>query len=965
MNHIIKPKITNITTISENSVSYINVDSSQRNSVTTNTYSELITLPPYPLEFTNGSSKVRIYLPNHNYQENDQIILSNVVSKYVILNNVLQVKKNSNYMKIHHVAHGLSFYGLYNSSDPNQFIPVEYIDDLPVSFAENEDIPDSNQHYILKKNGKMNISIQLSNAKGMDFNRTMIGNIPTNFINKKHQVYLIFTKTNNLFIHNPDYYLIKLQKKSSINYEDSKNFIQDRTGLPTKIPANNTIHIGFNNLFGVPLNLLNTKTSANDNMENPYLTVIDTTDNTFSVDVGYNAVVDPYNNFYNYNDLENDGTDVSKNANMGGGPQVFVRGIINTNNGDSAPNQYKYKLDRTYKNVIQAKIVASIFPNSQRVINNIDTDIVNNRLYWRNLSDGDQIYYLEITPGNYTSQELAENIEKEFSRTLRYPYSIEYQSDIHPDAIKYPTAINSEKYSENGLYKYHIVEVSISEITDMVSLSSYRQIFLHDKIGPGPISQRVLIVPDQEIEFTMADNIQTDIGVHGSNIVDFEYMPFDPVTEKLFIYFTPNTQSRITETYPYAYFNLYEYVSNIPDGKPKTGYNTFRANMNPNQQILINFHRTKMIYPEISSIQEISNINTTTQLKNFHYDYLTNIVTMPNHKLRKGAIIITDQFPDLMNNNNVYIYEIKNIIDVDKFIVTKIPNGTKFKFIYDSLIINFSGTDNGMIHWLDQIDKNDVIISLPPPRIDNNSTISFVMIHPLPTGKNILRVHHPAHNLNIGDEIKISDSGQINQVPAIVINNAHKINKIVDADNYEVVLGNYSAEAPKQPFEHINSIVIKFPDVFQLLFNRKDTLGNMLNFRDVGNATSVTPYLHQIKNSNPYINDDYFENNLQNIPVGKLNLNGPTYFYICIEELGNYHNTKPVANVFTIGRWTDDPGTIVFDSVVPTPRIFNPPLTALNELNISIYHPNGNLVEFNGIDHQFVLEIVESRDTIS
>jgi len=59
-----KPKPENVFT--EVKVSYVNVDSSQRNMYSVNNYEEnIITLPPYPLQFTNGSNLLTILHPQH------------------------------------------------------------------------------------------------------------------------------------------------------------------------------------------------------------------------------------------------------------------------------------------------------------------------------------------------------------------------------------------------------------------------------------------------------------------------------------------------------------------------------------------------------------------------------------------------------------------------------------------------------------------------------------------------------------------------------------------------------------------------------------------------------------------------------------------------------------------------------------------------------------------------------------
>lgn len=885
----------NLNTQTQKYTSYIQVDSSKRSIQSTNNYAEdLYSLPPYPIQFTNGSTVATISLPNHPFSPNDRIVLDNVTSKNLFLRNILMVKKNSNYVRLLHQNHGMSLHGVYDPSNSDEFVKVNYVDNLPASYSETDDIPDINQeYYILKKD--VDLAIQLSNVKGNDHTKSLIGNIPSNSLNRKHQVYLLFTKNDNMYHLDPNSYLIKLDKKSSINYSDGINQIKDESTKPMDNVASNNIYIKFLNLYGVPLKCINCDTS-NDS----YLTILSTTDDTFTVDINQPAIVDPDNSFYHITDNTDQDFDFGKVvfSSVGGGNQAYVRKIDSTSSGYSDPSQYLYQLDRIYKNVISARLVGSVFPNSQRIINN-QVGSINNKLYWRNLDDGDHIYQLSVTPGNYSPEQLARAIEKEFSQTIRFPY------------------LTSNSYDENGLYKYHIVKVYISPTTDIVSFNSYREQLLQDV----PNGQRALTVPDIYMEFSTVGDL-----LNITNIGEYQIAPFDPENESLFIYFTPNSHVQINATYPYAYHNLYRYHNSIPaiDGIP-----TFLAVLETDRAVLVNFHRSKLI----GSVHELNSINTSTILSNFNYNYLTNEVYLPTHHLKVGDIIITDQFFDPNSPNQIFVYEITNIKNSDYFAVQQYKHGEKYKFIYDSIIINFNTPSNAnTIDWLDP-------------------TLSFLSITPLINGKNILNVYHPNHNLETGDTVILANSKSINGVPASTINQTHIISLVVDLNHYQILLNAYTPQAQTEPT--INLVSVKYPGLFQLLFNQADTLGNILSFHNVGEESSITPYGQTIRNTDPYYADS------TNPPLKKLNMTGYNYFYLCCDELSTINNTKPVPNVFAVIRWFDNPGSVVFDSFVPTVKMFNTPLASLSILHFSMYNPDGKLVDFNGIDHSFTIEIVE------
>ena len=742
---------------SELITSYINVDSSQRNKQSASVYGkDLLSPPAFPLQFKHGSSMIQINISNHNLKKNDRISLNNVVSKNTILQNVVGVKKNSSFIRIHHIRHGLSLHGLYNPNNPSEFIAVDYVGDLPQAFQESSNIPDNKQYYILAKNANLDFSLTLAYTNS----EAMIGNIPTNYLNQKHTVYLIFHNNNNVYEYDPDNYLIKLMKQSSVNYHDSLNTVY------------NKIHIRYNNLFGVPLSYI----------INVPFSIIDATNNSLIIDSTYPAIIDPNNSFH----------EDTKMLTKGGGDQVFIRKISETNPGYPDPNSYTYPLDRIYKNVICAKIISSSFPNSQRVINKS-----NNKIYWRNLDDGNHIYQISITPGNYTTTQLKNAIQKEFSKTN------------------------------------HDIKISICEATDTVTFSFWKKISLCDSEN-----EKILTIP--------YDIVQTD-APPGSYIY----------TEK----------------------SLYRTIGNI-------------AKRNITTAILFNFLRNQN---DDDYIQEIRSINTATLFKDYIYDANTHTLTKSGHHLNEGDLIITDQL-----DKDTTTYEIIKIINQNSFII----------------------------------------------EVSNTQFITDANITAIPSQQTSLIVYHPNHQLNASDIVTITNSASINSVPSNIINKKHIINHIIDANNYEISLPKFVAIP--QTMNQSQTVSISYPGIFQLLFDQPNSLGYLLGFSNV-----QTAYSHVIKNSD--VN-----------PIRKLNLTGQSYFYICCEELAMaYHNTKPVSNVFAIGRWCDDPGTIVFDSIVPATHVYNPPLTSLSELHFTITHPDGSLIEFNGLDHQFVIEITEARAQIS
>jgi len=802
-----RAKIINEDIYSQAYISYINIDSSSRNKYPTNIYeSKICNLPPHPIEFTNGSSKIKIYLPDHNFKSGQHISLSNVVSKNLILNGILSVKKNSSYLRINHRAHGLSLYGLYSEHDITEFEPVHYVDEFGsghVQILAKDLIPDSKQFYIWKNNCSTNLTIQLDGIVG-----DMIGNIPVNYLNGKHTVYILFTKDQTRFVPVRNAYVIKLSRRSNINYRDN----------------NNSIYVKYNNLFGIPLCYLNS--GSNESM-----TILSTGPDMLIVDVCYKAIVDPDEPFYDSTDnIGSDQPDI-QSFNRGGGTQAYIRLIREITKGYPNPNNYLVILDKVYRNVISARIISSTFPNSHTMIN-----CSNNKLYWKNLDDGNHTYSLMLDFGNYTPSQLKNKLEQAFANTIRHPYCSDHQ-----------------RFDSNGLLKYHLVEIDIDPETNIVIFSTYKQLLRRNSAN-NPIM--TLIYDKVQFVLNMTINIIPGDIIFICSTIGLYVC--DTHTDQL------NLQSRIES----------------------------------DRSVLINFYNSNN--QNSSDVQHIvKSIGTETVLEKFIFNDIFNTVHLTNHQLKIGDLIITDQFLP----SELLIFEIISITSEDIIKVKKCDIGFGYKFIYNNILINFG----------------------PGPITQDNLIMDII---PDLSGKINQHIYHPNHCLDIGTNIKINSD-------------KYTVSKIIDDDYYEVCTDKLILAIP-------DTICITYPDIFQLCFNFPDTIGPILGFDKI----NETPYRHIIRNIDLCSHQSICR------------LVESDYFYITCPELNTgieyYRNTAPVPDVFAQVRWLyNDYGGISFDSFVPTTKVFNLPIDILTELNISIVRPDGQLVDLNGFNHSFTIEITE------
>lgn len=233
--------------------------------------------------------------------------------------------------------------------------------------------------------------------------------------------------------------------------------------------------------------------------------------------------------------------------------------------------------------------------------------------------------------------------------------------------------------------------------------------------------------------------------------------------------------------------------------------------------------------------------------------------------------------------------------------------------------------------------------------------------------------------LKVGDMIVIENSLNFEDIPEKYLNGSHIVTR-VDENSFDILISNVNLDNTldmtiKGGFE----IVLYTPNLFRIRFDFQDTFGTELGFRDVGQETSITNYLHVIDNDILYENEDQ-SSVLQTITGRKidlqtsttfnirntLQLTGPPYILITCKEIPKCKNFGTIKDYFykiylkkqsTNDNVTRNVDRNAYDTYVNAPIFFNDPIN-LNSLSLDFYAPDGSYYDFNGADHSFVLEIV-------
>jgi hypothetical protein len=94
-----------------------------------------------------------------------------------------------------------------------------------------------------------------------------------------------------------------------------------------------------------------------------------------------------------------------------------------------------------------------------------------------------------------------------------------------------------------------------------------------------------------------------------------------------------------------------------------------------------------------------------------------------------------------------------------------------------------------------------------------------------------------------------------------------------------------------------------------------------------------------------------------------VDLAGDNYVYLQIRGLPALVNTESIPDVFAKIIWNVPPAFITYDSFAANNLIFPNPIQLLSELQIKFVRQDGELYQFNGIEHSFSIEIFSTVQT--
>jgi hypothetical protein len=305
-------------------------------------------------------------------------------------------------------------------------------------------------------------------------------------------------------------------------------------------------------------------------------------------------------------------------------------------------------------------------------------------------------------------------------------------------------------------------------------------------------------------------------------------------------------------------------------------------------------------------------------------------------------------------------YDINNLVNILQESMNKVKR---------NLPINLSKYDNSHNFNINCFESSNTVTfeSLKKAKLKK----PFIDIDPDPNinkdGKYIINIKLEDHKLtkdlinmfssdSIPNTVIIEGSLDYNGINSSLINTEHQIHEIIDKDTFSIQLDNVNLNDLIVDNKGGNNITIYVKDLFRLHFNKSDTLGSVLGFRNIGSETSITYYNYLITNNDLYDSEsavDEFGND-KIIESNKFQLVTDNYLIMTLQNSNLIYNTGKIKKFFNQIFISSDG---YYDTCLTQLIPLESPLSKLSEINVAFYTKEGNLYNFKNLDHSYLLEI--------
>jgi len=653
------------------------------------------------------------------------------------------------------------------------------------------------------------------------------------------------------------------------------------------------------------------------------------------------------------------------------------------------PDHYKIKLPKAFSNVKRISMRSTEFPNSTQLIRDTPLAQANNNIFWQDDDDSTSVHNAVITPGNYEPSSLAAEIE------------------VHMNGVP----------RDDG--EPHHFRVTIDEVTDIVSISSYRIVAANNVMNVDVGNPTIVTVDlsPNEHGFTTNDKIEVSGAFTIDGILSSELNGIKKITVLDLNRFTydlssgstiTNTVTNSGGTVEFAkgvdfklFFDENDYKNTIGNIISFPSINTGFASEHLNT-IVKQVYPIRNIYPLGGGIytaivlgKERSDIVQSTEMR---FENIISFTSQINEEFEDGTGYL------LVPLTTIDIASLQTLYNFDTSLASN-----AFKVAID--------TTGETYHNL----GFNVSITNTVPIDDDAIAVAVEEVYPIITGFypyiesaiNYVAVEMDgAHGLLDGDSVIITELNP--NVPFIVSNlTIADITELqASADpNYDIFdtlssFENYFKvtviESYQKFYRPIDSNLLLFKQ-FPIGFSGTLHIGSRYPGTNVyltscaithiDEGYPILPltiadqgFLDALKLEDPNVNIDAnfkiivptsetFLGLEAMIHGGSLTftrtnnrpviLSGENYIFMTSPQLESMFDLGNVTNIFAKLQLAASPGTIIFNSFISGPVVFeDAPLSLLDEMEFSFRNFDNSSVNFNDVDHSFCIEIVEYHDKL-
>ena len=584
----------------------LNIDSSYRDLYAKNICSsDGKVLPQNPINISYNT--VTVNYPNHNLSLGDSIVVQNVEGEYKTLINSFYLVNNFNYLIINYRNNNINV----NYKD---YVDSLYVNIQIIGSQLSDNIINNicfNSLFGIKQTFIADDIPQSSLSTLQTFSTEVFGSYNIDILNQ-----------SCLFIELPNQYI-----NPSANY----------------VYVNQIFKISYLHIGGINLGYLNANYPINNDNYQSSQTVSNIIDeNTFQFQINYSA----YGTY------------------QCGGKNVQIMKVINSITGYPNSNYYVINLKKGFNNVTNIQLISSEFPYVDIVIQKN----INDKLYWKNIQDGQNIYNIVMDEGFYSSTTFLSKLQSLMNLVPRYNYDNLNQSYNHFD-ISMESNIQKITFSPYNLTKlpnslsckqevinstiYYVISVkhsnSFVQVNDTVTISGSESVTINNIESGSYLLIDSLYINKTFTVYSINLNNSYDIIIGSSEIIKTVVVTVSSNGGPNIVIQTPTQVSFL--------FNYTDTIGNIL-GFKDVGYSYSvldYSSLITNQDVYINSNNLDSvgnIVPYSSGFLGFVGVN------NYFLMYLNDIdyVQMPNsQKAAFAKILLTGNPGDILFNTFVSI----------------------------------------------------------------------------------------------------------------------------------------------------------------------------------------------------------------------------------------------------------------------------------------------------------------------